>query len=505
METRTAGRRALVAVVVLVAAACAAPPAPPPPFQGSAAVARPVGSAPPVHPFLADTVSNGMHGDAANTDAHTPVGPLGNATVVDSFDYGGLCVAQAFDTAGRLFTVCGSVQGFTLVVVDPVTMAPLASLALPQRPSTLQAILAGDPSVIFSDTSGGAYFVLDHLGRAVLVDAEQVLRVIALEPRAAGWALVDVARYPLAGHLVERDCFAFPTNLDPVGACDVVTAVMPDWSGRYWFVSRRGVVGTVDPATGEVRTLTLAGEEIENSMAVDDRAVYVVSDHAVYALAADPSGAPGVRWREDYDHSGGPRPGQLALGSGTTPTLVGDDLLAITDGADPVDVVVMRRDDEPDRPRTMCTVPVFGAGASAVENSLVTDGVDVAVQNTWGYEHLFTLPPGMSVPGGVAGVGIDRAAGTCEVQWASAERVPSSAMKLSRGAGLLYGYAKEPDAFGRDIWYWTAIDWRTGATVYRVLAGIGPQWNNNWGVISIGPDGSGYMGTMSGLLRVRDA
>ena len=149
--------------------------------------------------------------------------------------------------------------------------------------------------------------------------------------------------HPLADHLVERDCFSFPWNLRPTGRCDVVTSVMPDWSGRYWFVSRLGVIGVVDPATGAVRTIRLPDEEIENSMAVDRDAVYVVSDRAVYALTADGEGAPTVEWREEYDRSGGPRPGQLALGSGTTPTLVGDDLLAITDGADPVRVVVMRR------------------------------------------------------------------------------------------------------------------------------------------------------------------
>jgi hypothetical protein len=37
-----------------------------------------------------------------------------------------------------------------------------------------------------------------------------------------------------------------------------------------------------------------------------------------------------------------------------------------------------------------------------------------------------------------------------------------------------------------------------------VLAGVGPQWNNNWGVISIGPDGTAYVGTISGLVRVAD-
>jgi len=47
-----------------------------------------------------------------------------------------------------------------------------------------------------------------------------------------------------------------------------VTAVLPDWTGRYWFVTRRGLVGTVDPQSGRIATRELAGEEIENSFAV---------------------------------------------------------------------------------------------------------------------------------------------------------------------------------------------------------------------------------------------
>ena len=382
----------------------------------------------------ADTAANSMHGDSFATDSHGPTGPLGAGTTATAHDFGGLCAAQAFDSAGRLFTVCGPLQGFTLLAIDPTTMTTLASLPLPTRPSTLQAILAGDLQLIFSDTSGGAYFYLDEQERVVLVDAHQDLRVIALQDPTGAPRLIDVARYPLAGSLVERDCFSFPDNLHPAGRCDAVTSVMPDWSGRYWFVSRDGVVGTVEPLSGTVRTIRLAGEEIGYS----------------------------------------------------------------------VDVVVMHRTVAHQGRRTICTVPVFGRGASAAENSLMTHGDAVIVQNTYGYQNPLSPAPGASVPGGVTRIDIDRADGTCHVAWTSPERVPSSAMKLSRGAGLLYGYSKVPDDFGRDLWYWTAIDVRTGATVYSVLAGTGPLANNNWGVISIGPDGAGYLGTINGLLRVRD-
>jgi len=450
LSTRRRWRLAvsMTIVVGLVVAACA--PAPSlPSFIGSPATANPVGSASPMHPYLDDTVSNSMHGNSYNTDSHTPTGPLGSGTTIGTWSYGALCAAQEFDSAGHLFTVCGALSGFVLQALDPQTGAIIARQDLPNRVSSQQATFTGNVQLIYNDTSGGAYFFLDHLGRVVLVDANQELRVFQL----TGSSFTEVANYPLVSYLTERDCFQSPGNLHPSGRCDVITSVMPDWSGRYWWVSRLGVVGTVDPGTGSVRTISLPGEEIENSVAVDANGVYVLSDFAQYKMTADPSGTPSIVWREEYDHSGGIRPGQVSLGSGTTPTLVGSDLLAIADGADPVRVVIMKRDTLISGPRTLCTVPVFGAGASAAENSMTTDGSGsaVAVQNTYGYSNPTSLPGGTTVPGGVTRIDIDRGAGTCGVAWTNPTPIPSSTMKLSSGAGLLYGYSKQADSAGRDV------------------------------------------------------
>lgn len=502
------GWRLAVSVTIvagLVVAACA--PAPSlPSFIGSPAIANQVGAPSPAHPFLADTVSNSMHGNSYNTDSHTPTGPLGSGTTITAWSYGALCAAQEFDSEGHLFTVCGALSGFILQALDAQTGAIIARLELPNRVSNQQATFTGNVQLIYNDTSGGAYFFLDQQGRVVLVDANQELRVLQL----TGNSFTEVANYPLVSHLPERDCFQFPENLYPSGRCDVITSVMPDWSGRYWWVSRLGVVGTVDPATGSVKTISLPGEEIENSVAVDANGVYVLSDFAQYMMTTDPSGTPSTVWREPYDHSGGIRPGQVSLGSGTTPTLVGGDLLAIADGADPVNVVIMKRDAVIGGPRTLCTVAVFGSGASAAENSITTDGAGsaVAVQNTYGYSNPTSLPGGTTVPGGVTRVNIDRGTATCSVAWTNPTPIPSSTMKLSSGAGLLYGYSKKADSAGRDVWYWTAIDWRSGATVYQALAGVTQGLtspiNSNWGVISIGPDGTAYMGILDGMLKIKD-
>jgi hypothetical protein len=61
-----------------------------------------------------------------------------------------------------------------------------------------------------------------------------------------------------------------------------------------------------------------------------------------------------------YENSGIAKPGQVGAGSGTTPTLLGRRLVAITDNADPMNVVVYRRARSPDAPRTVPAGPPHG-------------------------------------------------------------------------------------------------------------------------------------------------
>ena len=53
-------------------------------------------------------------------------------------------------------------------------------------------------------------------------------------------------------------------------------------------------------------------------------------------------------------------------------------------------------------------------------------------------------------------------------------------------------------------WYFTAIDIRTGRTVWSRLTGTGIQWNNHYAAIYLGPDGAAYIATLAGLVRIQD-
>ncbi|MEI2671731.1 MAG: hypothetical protein V9G13_11560 [Marmoricola sp.] len=53
-----------------------------------------------------------------------------------------------------------------------------------------------------------------------------------------------------------------------------------------------------------------------------------------------------MQWSTSYDRGTRVKPGQLSQGSGTTPTLIDDDLVAITDNADPrMNVIFLDRND----------------------------------------------------------------------------------------------------------------------------------------------------------------
>ena len=168
----------------------------------------------------------------------------------------------------------------------------------------------------------------------------------------------------------------------------------------------------LDPQAARMRALRL-GEEIENSFAVDRDAVYIVSDKRMYRFSAGPDGTPRVDWKVTYRNSGIVKPSQVDAGSGTTPTIMKGGYVAITDNADPMNVVVYRtaRRLRRGRHRVVCQVPVFRRGASATENSLITAGHSLLVENNYGYQDPFGPTAGAITEPGFARVDVNPEAG----------------------------------------------------------------------------------------------
>ncbi|HEV2812527.1 MAG TPA: hypothetical protein VGW10_04675, partial [Solirubrobacteraceae bacterium] len=480
-------RRAHLALAVLAAAAAAAPVAHAqeripegshnePEFIGAPADPQLVEAPPlaPQHPFLAPNGRSNIHDDAYMTDAYTTPGPLGRGTTRHDVFEARDCASVTFDSRGRIVTICVGLDRPVLALKDPVTLATLASLNLPPRQPAL-----GSP---FQDFTGGGYFYLDEGDRAVVPTTNRHLYV--------------VEQTPAPGFRIARD-------VDLNGALapdDKIVSVLPDWAGRMWFVAQSGVVGTVGRDDDTVRVHD-TGETISNSFSVDEEGgVYIVTDGALYRFQAGADGTPVVRWRVAYDNSGVQKPGQASRGSGTTPTLGTNGTVAITDNADPMNVVVYEKSSGAE----ICRHPVFDRGSSATDNSLIMAGTAIVVENNYGYTGPGATQNGASTAPGVERIDYDLSTRTCRRVWRSDERSPTVVPKLSLANGLVYVYTKEPQDDGDDVWYLTAIDFRTGATRFKAFAGEGLGHNNNYAPITLGPDGSAYVGFLGGLVRLAD-
>ncbi len=69
---------------------------------------------------------------------------------------------------------------------------------------------------------------------------------------------------------------------------------------------------------------------------------------------------------------------------------------------------------------------------------------------------------------------------------------------------MIYTYTRPPDPSGSQGYYWSAIDFRNGKTVWNKYAGSGFLFNNNYAGLGLGPDGTAYLGVIGGIASLRD-
>jgi hypothetical protein len=448
-----------------------------PAFVGKPAKPNPIFAPdPPRHPHMAPNGRSNLHDDAYMTDTYQGAGPLGKGITRNSTFLSHECASLTFDSKDRIVAICVGLEAPVLELFDAKTLDSLGSMVLPPK----QGVSTG----VFTDFSGGGYFYLDDKDRVIAPTNSRHLYVIG-ETAQPGFELQQ--DYDL-------------TSAVPSG--DKIISALPDWSGRIWFASTAGVVGYVDPTNGSVKSIDTK-EPNGNSFSVDESGgVYIVTDQAMYRFDASPSGIV-TTWREPYDNIGVKKPGQTQAGSGTTPTVMGSDYVAITDNADPMNVVVYKRAPQVDGSRLVCKVPVFSKGASDTDQSLVATPTSIVTENNYGYANPAAVQNGKTTTPGLERVDVD--AKGCRKVWHSDEVAPSVVPKLSLANGIVYTYTKPANAGGEDGWYLTAVDFATGKTLWRALAGEGLGYNNNYAPVTLGPDGSAYVGVLGGLVRLADA
>jgi hypothetical protein len=490
-------RRAPVIPIVLIASlvcasAAAAQPIPDPlspafpKFQGAAATPdRLSHTRAPQNPFMAPNPRSNIHNDTWMTDAYRWAGPLGRSPVAfsEAMDPA-LCGSLTFHSRGFLVGVCPSLIAPPQVrVIDPVTLELLATYDMPNAP---------DPpgTKAYQNFAGGGYFFLDKRNR--VWSSTKTSHLFVLQISDDGRSITKLRDYDLTS-VLEPD--------------ERISSALPDFRGRIWFVSKKnGKVAVLNPKTRRIRAIRL-GEDIQNSFTVDRRGVYIVSSKRMYRFWVR-KGRPRVQWKRRYRNSGIVKPGQADAGSGTTPTVMRGGYVAITDNADPMNVVVYRTAVRlrHGRRRVACRMPVFERGASATENSLITNGRSLYVENNYGYQDPFGPSSGALSTPGFARVDLKRRGRGCRKVWTNTtERGSSVVPKLSTRTGLIYTYTRDPSSIPTSQpYHWTAISARTGRTAYKVYSGNGLGFNNNYAGIAIGPNGTAYLGVTGGIVALRD-
>jgi hypothetical protein len=459
-------------------------------FLGAPAVATPVSaSAIPSNPFMSAASWSNIHNDSYMSDTYPTDGPLGNSPAILSSFLGSLTqsalpVVITFDADGRL--VAGAIRAdpaagtaqVRLVLINPNTLATLAIFDLPAQ--------TGSGGKHFRPA--GAYFYNDSLDRIVIATAQRTILVVS---------------HSNTSFNLDRTYDVSNT----IPADDAFQSVQPDFSGRLWFATKGGMVGTMNMTTGEMLgVIQLADENIDNASAADETGgVYIASNHALYRFDANSAGAPTLTWRETYDAGNHTKAGQVDNGTGTTPTLMGADYITITDNAEPqMHVLVYRRAKTVSGARLVCAEPVFKPGNGSTENSLVATDRSIVVENNFGYKAIESTTHGSTTKPGLTRIDLDGGAG-CHTVWTNDEvSIPSVVSKMSLANGLIYTYTKPKGPATTDAWYFTAVDFATGQTVFQRLAGTGLLYNNHYAGLYLGPNGTLYVGVLGGVVAMRD-
>ena len=85
------------------------------------------------------------------------------------------------------------------------------------------------------------------------------------------------------------------------------------------------------------------------------------------------------------------------------------------------------------------------------------------------------------------------------------ELATTTSPRLSTKTGLIYTVSREYDQQNDlYVYYWAALDFRTGETVWKKLAGTGDRFDTFYPGLVVGPNGALYSGVYGGLIGVRD-
>jgi len=449
------------------------------------------------NPYLGINSLATMHGDAQSSDATPFAGPgdpgVGGTWKVTFTNHWAACPTILAGQDGYIQALMTQFLGSDaklrkpkLAIIEPASGAQLGAMEIPTG-----ALL------------GGVYAYLDADSNLVMVDGTNALTWIS---HSQDGMKVWVSR---------RIDLTDAMKLEPK---DHVVGIVPDWHGRIWVASERGVVGLIDPKRNVVRLTKLQQysptERIDNSISACPQGVSIITSHGIYMLGADVSTSkPRIIWSHSYDRGTKQKPGQLSHGSGATATFFGpngSDYVMLSDNADRQEKLIVYRSADGS---AAGEGPLFTPGASGTENSMIGVQNSIVGACTFGYpyaQYPDTKPAYRAqVAPGMERWDVNDDASGITLKWRNNGIYSAAVPRLSTADNLIYTCERPRGPAGvltGPVVYACAIDMDSGRVVHRqrlprlanLLAGGDPS--QMVGVID--KHGVWWQGTIGGIYRI---
>lgn len=449
------------------------------------------------NPYLGINSLATMHGDAQSSDATPFAGPgdpgVGGTWKVTFTNHWAACPTILAGQDGYIQALMTQFLGSDakvrkpkLAIIEPASGAQLGAMEIPTG-----ALL------------GGVYAYLDGDSNLVMVDGTNALTWIS---HSQDGMKVWVSR---------RIDLTDAMKLEPK---DHVVGIVPDWHGRIWVASERGVVGLIDPKRNVVRLTKLQQysptERIDNSISACPQGVSIITSYGIYMLGADASTSkPRIIWSHSYDRGTKQKPGQLSHGSGATATFFGpngSDYVMLSDNADRQEKLIVYRSADGS---AVGEGPLFTPGASGTENSMIGVQNSIVGACTFGYpyaQYPDTKPAYRAqVAPGMERWDVNDDASGITLKWRNNGIYSAAVPRLSTADNLIYTCERPRGPAGLltgPVVYACAIDMDSGRVVHRqrlprlanLLAGGDPS--QMVGVID--KHGVWWQGTIGGIYRI---
>jgi hypothetical protein len=298
------------------------------------------------------------------------------------------------------------------------------------------------------------------------------------------------------------------------------------WDGKIVYITAKGYVGVVErDLSKQLAFMELPGDrasgpgvEISNSVAIDeDGGIYVVTNKFMQKLFWDGSTL-SVNWVTPYEDGGDELiPGRLGLGSGTTPSIMGDKekgrYVVIGDGARKMNIVLF----DCETGEIVASHPIdFGKGedVSMTEQSILVNGWRALVtSNDYNPDNPIPAPSG-DAPRGLHQFEFDPVSKVIRTSWTNSEiSIPNGITTMSAQTGYIYGIGKRDNEraiarrnaeAGSGQWTLECLDWWTGESKWFIPTEGQLRYNSVYAATEVGGPGEILSGTGMGVVRYFD-